>query len=57
MHAQSEPVMNDRTQERAKRDRIERLRQRAQRLSQDDPRAIVVVGIILGLLDLLADEL
>jgi hypothetical protein len=49
--------MNDRTQERAKRDRIERLRQRAQRLSQDDPRAIVVVGIILGLLDLLADEL
>ena len=37
--------------------KIERLRQRAKRLAQDDTRAIVVVGIILGILDLLGDEL
>lgn len=43
--------------ERTVRDRIERLRRRAQRASQDDPATIVLVGIILGLLDLLADEL
>lgn len=36
---------------------IERLRQRAKRLAKDDTRAIVVVGILLGILDLLGDEL
>ncbi len=42
---------------RAKRDRIERLRKRLKRLSQDDPAAIVLAGILLGILDLLEDEL
>jgi hypothetical protein len=37
--------------------KIERLRQRAKKLVQDDPRTIVVVGILLGILDLLGDEL
>jgi hypothetical protein len=37
--------------------KIERLRQRAKRLAQDQPSAIVVVGILLGILDLLGDEL
>ena len=36
---------------------IERLRKRAKKLAQDDPRAIVLVGILLGILDLLGDEL
>jgi hypothetical protein len=44
-------------QERSKRDRIERLRRRLQQLAQDSPSNIVVAGIILGILDLLADEL
>lgn len=43
--------------DRSKRERIRRLRERVQRLSQDDPSSIVAVGIILGILDLLDDEL
>ena len=36
---------------------IERLRRRAKQLAKDDTRTIVVVGILLGILDLLEDEL
>lgn len=43
--------------DRDKRERIERLRQRVRKMSQDDPSNIVVAGIFLGILDLLADEL
>ena len=50
-----EPVMSE--QRRSKRDRIKRLRRRLQQLAQDQPCNIVVVGVILGILDLLADEL
>jgi hypothetical protein len=45
--------MNDRPPWRTKRDRIERLRARLKELDRDDP----LVGIIKGILDLLADEL
>lgn len=43
--------------ERAKSDRVARLRQRATRMAQDDAKQIVAAGIILGILDLLDDEL
>lgn len=36
---------------------IERLRKRVKQLAQDDPRAVIIVGILLGILDLLGDEL
>jgi hypothetical protein len=38
---------------------IERLRQRTKRLAREDPakQAVVLVGILLGILDLLGDEL
>jgi len=36
---------------------IERLRKRAKKLAQDQPSMIVAVGILLGILDLLGDEL
>ena len=37
--------------------KIARLRERIKRMAQDDPRAIVIAGALLGILDLLADEL
>lgn len=37
--------------------RIDRLRKRVTRMSQKDPQSITVAGILLGLLDLLDDEL
>lgn len=37
--------------------KIARLRERVKRLAQDDPHAIVVAGVVLGILDLLGDEL
>lgn len=42
-------------QDRAYTSRIERLRKRAQRMTQEDPRTIVASGILLGMLDVLAD--
>jgi hypothetical protein len=52
------PQMNmDNERQRTLEASIERLRQRAKRLANDDTRAIVVVGILLGILDLLGDEL
>ena len=47
----------DDERQRAINDRIERLRRRAKRQAQDNPSLIVVAGILLGILDLLADEL
>lgn len=43
--------------QRTVNDKIARLRTRAKRLAQDDVAKIVVVGILLGMLDLLDDEL
>lgn len=52
------PQMNmDNERQRTIEASIERLRQRAKRLAKDDTSAIVVVGILLGILDLLGDEL
>jgi hypothetical protein len=55
---QAGKAMNvDDDHQRAISNKIERLRRRAKRLAQDDLHAIVVVGILLGILDLLGDEL
>jgi hypothetical protein len=48
--------MNDRPQERAKRDRIERLRKRLGNVQWDGSRDDLV-AVLKGILDLLADEL
>lgn len=42
---------------RSAHEKIERLRLRAKRLAQDNPSSIVASGILLGILDLLDDEL
>ncbi len=49
--------MSTQPHSRSKRDRINRLRVRAQRMAQEDPRLTVAAGILLGILDLLEDEL
>lgn len=50
--------MNDAATHRLKRDRIERLRERVKAArGHSPPRESETLGIILGLLDLLADEL
>jgi hypothetical protein len=50
-------VANSERDDRTVEDKIERLRRRAKRLAQDDTSSIVTVGILLGILDLLGDEL
>lgn len=40
-----------------KRERIARLKDRVKKAAQDGPGSIVLAGILLGILDLLADEL
>ena len=44
-------------QQRTIEARIERLRERIKRMAINDSRAIAVAGILLGVLDLLGDEL
>lgn len=49
-------MAQDDDKQRTKRDRIERLRQRVRKMSQDNP-SNPLVPILKGILDLLADEL
>ena len=45
------------TAQRSMNDKIARLRARTKQMAQDDVTKIVVAGILLGILDLLGDEL
>jgi hypothetical protein len=51
------PLVRAGGEQRTIDDKIARMRTRIKRLAQDDTRAIVIAGILLGILDLLADEL